>query len=209
MPDPATTPDAPTRVDVWFDPVCPFTWVTTRWLRDATARRGLETDWHLMSLAALNEGAEQTAEERAEMADSRVAGRLLAAVADRHGPAALEPAYAELGSLLHRAARPMDRDTAAAALAAAQADPDLVGAVDDDAWDPAVRASHQQGQELLGGDGGTPIIAIDRQAFFGPVLMEIPGPAQADALFDAVTVLARTGSFRQIQRPFDGLPDPG
>lgn len=209
MTDPATTPNTPTRLDIWFDPVCPFTWVTTRWLRDVAARRGLETHWHLMSLAVLNEDDEQTAEERAEMADSRTAGRLLAAVAERHGPAALEPAYAELGSLLHRAAREMDRGTAAAALAAAEADADLVDATGDDTWDRAVRTSHEQGQELLGGDGGSPIIAIDRQAFFGPVLMEIPDAAAADTLFDAVAVLARTGVFRQIQRPFDGTPDPG
>jgi len=209
MTDAASAAQPAVTVDVWFDAVCPYTWVTTRWLGEAAARRPVELRWHLMSLAVLNAGKDMGEEEAAEMADSRAAGRLLAAVEQEQSGELLAGAYAALGERYHRRAQPMSRETAEAALAECGADPTLAAAMDDSSYDTFVERSHEQGQRALGGTGGSPIVSVDGTAFFGPVLMSIPGPDEAVALFDAVATLGHSGAFFQIERPRSGAPDVG
>ncbi len=196
------------EVDVWFDPVCPYTWVTTRWLRSAARDDSAVLRWHLMSLAVLNEGQEMDDEQAAEMADSRAAGRLLAAVVQHQGAELLGPAYTALGERYHRGGRPLDRATAEEALRECGADPVLAEAMEDPAYDPPVRRSHEEGQRALGDVGGSPIVAVDGTAFFGPVLMSIPPEPEAAELFGAFVTLAHSPSFFQVQRPRSGAPDP-
>ncbi|WP_200173152.1 mycothiol-dependent nitroreductase Rv2466c family protein [Tomitella cavernea] len=196
-------------VDVWFDPVCPYTWVTTRWLATAAQRRRVELRWHLMSLAVLNAGKNMGEEETAEMADSRAAGRLLAAVAQEQDGDLLSTVYTAMGERYHRRAQQMDHDLASAALAECGADPTLADAMEDSSYDDYVERSHAAGQRALGDTGGSPIVSIDGTAFFGPVLMSIPGSDEAASLFDAVTALGHAGAFSQIKRPRSGAPDVG
>ncbi len=209
MTDAESTAQRTVVVDVWFDAVCPYTWVTSRWLTAAAAQRRVELRWHLMSLAVLNAGKDMGAEEAAEMADSLAAGRLLAAVAQEQGGDLLGAVYTAMGERYHRRAQRMDHDLASAALAECGADPTLADAMEDSSYDDHVERSHAAGQRALGDTGGSPIVSVDGTAFFGPVLMSIPGSDEAASLFDAVTALGRADSFFQIQRPRSGAPDVG
>lgn len=196
-------------VELWFDPVCVYTWVTSRWLLEVAEQGRAGITWHLMSLDRLNAGTDMGEDGNKEMADSRAAGRLLAAVAREHGEAALGAAYTALGTRYHRGGEPMNRETAAAALTECGADPTLASAIDDAAYDEHVARSHDAGQAALGGTGGSPIVSVDGNAFFGPVLMSIPTGGAATELFDAVAALGRTAAFSQIQRPASGPPEMG
>lgn len=196
-------------IELWFDPVCPYTWVTSRWLLGVADRGRGEITWHLMSLDRLNAGTDMGEDGNKEMADSRAAGRLLAAVARERGENALGAAYTALGTRYHRDGEPMNRETAAAALAECGANPALASAIDDSAYDEDVARSHDAGQRALGGTGGSPVVSVDGNAFFGPVLMSIPTGDDALELFDAVAALGRTAAFSQIQRPRSGPPAKG
>lgn len=201
----ATRPS--TSIDVWFDPVCPFTWVTSRWLLAVAGERPVEIRWNLMSLAVLNEGNDLGPDEKQEMADSVVAGRLLSAVAREHGSDTLGRAYTSLGERVHRRSASLNHDVAVAALEECGVDTALAAALDDPRYDADVRRSHDEGQKALGDAGGSPIISIDGATFFGPVLMSIPRGDEALELFDAVTTIAGTDSFSQFQRPHGGRPE--
>lgn len=190
-----------TTVHFWFDPGCAFTWATTRWLMDVAARRGLHVSWHLMSLAILDEGGRGTEKNQAAKARSWRPIRVLAAVDDAHGASATGLLYAALGDRMHGLRLPLSDDLLTEALSAAGLPTDLVRTADDASWDEAIRASHQDGQERVGMDSGSPITAIETgTAFFGPVVAPVPTGQAALDLWDALQAASRVPQLSELKR---------
>jgi 2-hydroxychromene-2-carboxylate isomerase len=183
-------------VTFWFDPSCPFTWRTSRWLRGVTAARGQRVDWRVMSLGILHEGKEIPEQFREPMAQSRRAQRLLLAAGERRGDL-----YTEIGVRVHEMGRPMDDGVLTEALAAAGLPGDLIASADDDALDTAVRESHEAGQKRAGTESGSPVVALgDGPGFFGPVVVPVPEGESAEKLYDALRLLSAVPEFSELKR---------
>lgn len=190
-------------VTIWFDPSCPYTWRTSRWLRDAAARRGEKVLWRFLSLAVLNEGNDDVPERyRLSHLRARSALRVLAATDDAHGQEAVDRLYSAIGERVHGPAdRYLDRDVLVEALAEADLPAELIDAADDEARDTEVRRSHAESQERVGMDSGSPVVAFDDgPAFFGPVLSSTPAPQDADRLFDGLRLLGGVPEFSEVKR---------
>jgi hypothetical protein len=195
-----------TSIELYVDPICPFAWVTSRWLLDAATTTGHNVALRQMSLAVLNEGRDVAPAQRAKLEWSRRVGRVFAAATDEGAPGAFGDLYEALGALMHDAAGDVADSLVKAALAATSLSPALVDALDDPAWDEVVGAAHQRSQDALGGRGGSPIIAVDGRGFFGPVLTALPAPDAGIALFDGVLTAASMPGFAVLQRPYQGPP---
>jgi mycothiol-dependent nitroreductase-like protein len=190
-------------VTIWFDPVCPFTWNTARWLKAVAGDEGLTIDWRLMSLAVLNEGQELGPKQQAHMRDSQQIGRLMAAILDKRGAADMVTAYFAFGERHFDASASID-DSLVRHVCGAVGIPDVADSVvSDETYDDALRQSHQAGQEALGESGGSPILRIKGRTFFGPVLTKPPAQEMMRAVFDALVTLAAVPEFTQLKRPKD------
>ncbi|AUG77235.1 DSBA oxidoreductase [Kitasatospora sp. MMS16-BH015] len=201
-----TTADSRKIADFWFDPVCPWAWMTSRWMLEVEKLRPVDTRWHVMSLAVLNEHNENLPEQYRE-AIKKAWGpvRVVIAAAQAHGEKVIGPLYTELGTRFHNQALPNERATIEAALVAAGLPAELADAAESDAYDEALRASHQEGISLVGQDVGTPVIAVDgpdgdRVAFFGPVVTPTPRGEAAARLWDGTVLVASTPGFYEIKR---------
>jgi hypothetical protein len=192
---------AGSKVTLWLDPVCPFSWNTARWLRAVAEKTGLVVDWQLMSLAILNEGRELPPAQQAHMRDSRQVGRLMAAIAPERGTAGWTAAYFAFGERYFDRSEPVDDSLVAHVLTTVGVRDSSAAPSTDASLDELVRHSHQAGQDALGETGGSPILRIGGHAFFGPVLTALPDAETATALFDAVATLAAVPQFAQLQRP--------
>ncbi len=192
----------PTQVDFWFDPLCPWAWITSRWMLEVEKVRPVKTRWHVMSLAVLNEGADGMPERYQElMAQAWGPVRVCIAAEQKFGPDVLLPLYTALGTRFHHEKAPRDRATIEAALAEAGLPTDLADAMDDSAgYDEALRASHADGIERVGYDVGTPVISVDGASFFGPVVSPIPRGDAAARLWDGVLLVAGTDGFFELKR---------
>jgi 2-hydroxychromene-2-carboxylate isomerase len=192
-------------ITFWFDPSCPFTWRTSRWVRDVAARGGERVRWRFLSLAVLNEGREIPEQYRAAMTWSKGAHRVLAAADERFGQPAVDRLYTAIGKRIHEQDGPRDATVLANALADAVAEAglpaELVAAADDDAWDKVVRVSHDQAQARVGTETGSPVMAIDDgPAFFGPVVVPVPTGDDADRLLQALRLLSTVPQFSELKR---------
>jgi hypothetical protein len=195
-----------TRVDFWFDPMCPWCWITSRWLLEAAPLRGLDPRWHVMSLAVLNEGADLPPEyqEFTRLAWGPV--RVCVAAAGQAGEAVLGPLYSAIGRRFHNGGILADHDPGrvAEALSAALVEvglpAQLAGAAAAAEHDDAVRASHEAGVSQVGPDVGTPIIAVDGQAIFGPVMTPTPRGEAAGRLWDALVTILAVPNFYELKR---------
>ncbi|OUC77500.1 hypothetical protein [Gordonia lacunae] len=196
-----------THFDFHFDPVCPFAWAASRWLIDRADAHRASVDWHVMSLAILNEDQEpDSAEQRRQLDTSRRLGRVLIAAVEDAGPDVLEPLYSAIGRRLHHRGDEMTSAVVAETLSEVGLGPGPAEAMDDASFDEALRASHQRSQDALGEAGGSPITGIDGSHFFGPVLSAIPTGDEAEALFAALVTLGGTSTFAQVKRPNAGPP---
>jgi 2-hydroxychromene-2-carboxylate isomerase len=195
------TPQQPIRVDFWFDPICPWAWITSRWMLEVEKVRPVTTAWHVMSLAALNEGKEGLSERyRESMRTAWGPVRVLIAAEQAHGPQVLLPLYTALGTRFHHEKAPRDTETITAALAEAGLPAGLAAATDSTSYDAAVRASHADGIERVGHDVGTPIISLQGMSVFGPVVSPIPRGEAAGRLWDGVHLLAGVDGFFELKR---------
>jgi DSBA-like thioredoxin domain len=196
-------------VDFWFDPVCPWTWLTSRWILEVQKTRPLAVTWHVMSLAILNESRldEMPPANRDLMGQAWAPVRTLIAAAQAHSPDVLEALYTALGNRYFLQQQPKTRLTIEAALHDAGLPAELADAGDTDKYDPALRASHREGITLVGADVGSPIIAIPgccpdtaRIAFFGPVVTPSPKGEEAARLWDSTVTLVSIPGFYEIKR---------
>lgn len=188
-------------VALWLDPVCPFSWNTARWLKDAADKVGFGLELRLMNLAVLNEGRQLPPPQEARMNDSRNAGRLMAAVRDEVGVGALVAAYFTFGQLYFDQSASVDGRLVAQVARAAGAPRITATVLADATWDAAVRQSHESSQRALGDIGGSPLITIGGHTVFGPVFSAVPDPDRTVTVFDAVTALVSTPQFNQLERP--------
>ncbi|TCP40775.1 hypothetical protein EV191_12825 [Tamaricihabitans halophyticus] len=191
-----------TEVVLYADPVCPFAWLAYRWLADCLPD-GQQPELRQMSLAVLNDGRQVDPAHRRRIEDSRRVGRVRAAI---DVPQAATAFHVSLARSIHERNRSVDAELLRAALAEADLPHELADTADSSEQDAAVRVAHQASQDALSEPGGSPILSIDGHAFFGPVLTELPTPAQGRALFDALSTVAAVPSFAEIRRPRAGAP---
>jgi 2-hydroxychromene-2-carboxylate isomerase len=195
------TQQEPTRVDFWFDPICPWAWITSRWMLEVEKVRPVRVTWHVMSLSVLNEGKEDMPERYQELLRTGWGPvRILIAAEQAHGPEALLPLYTALGNRFHHDKAPRDIETYTAALAEAGLPTDLAAAADSTDYDEAVRASHAEGIDRVGYDVGTPVISVNGLSVFGPVVSPIPRGEAAAKLWDGVLLIAGTDGFFELKR---------
>ncbi|MFB9654724.1 DsbA family protein [Pseudarthrobacter oxydans] len=195
------------KADFWFDPLCPFAWITSRWIGEVESVRDIETDWHVMSLAVLNEGRDLEPAYRESMDNAWGLVRVIIAAQQQHGDATVKVLYDAMGSLIHEAGE-KDRDVVITkALADCGLPATLAAAASTDAFDDQLRASHQEGISLVGQDVGTPVVAFNGTAFFGPVLTRIPRGEEAGRLWDATTAIAAYPHFFELKRSRTEQPE--
>ncbi len=187
-------------VDFWFDPACPWAWMTSRWMDEVARLRDVDVTWHVMSLAVLNEGRDLPEQYRRSMDDAWAAVRVIVAAAQAHGPEVVKPLYDAMGTRRHPGGR---RDTPAIiaeSLAEVGLPAELAGAGDTDAHDDALRESHARGIGLVGEDVGTPVVAIDGVGFFGPVITPAPTGEDAATLFDGLRLVTQVPGLYELKR---------
>ena len=215
-----------TNLAFYFDPVCPFAWVTSQWVRRVQRQRPLDVDWRFISLRMLNEepGAYDDKPEGYPAAHHRGLEmlRVTAAAGEQHGRAVVSDLYQALGQAVWETAPPQEPEFEAILEHSAQAgdleetlehvglSPELAAAAEDPAWDAVIRAETEEALERTGGNIGTPVLAFsppDGPAFFGPVISEVPSDERAVELWDAVETLAHWPSFAELKRGLRAFPD--
>lgn len=213
MTDALDLPDAPDHATdrrtahFWFDPLCPWAWLTSRWMLEVAAVRPVDVEFHVMSLAMLNEGRDLPDAYRAKMDAAWGPVRVCTAAEAHAGPGILGPLYTAIGSRVHPGGRPItDQHVIAEALAEVGLPAELAAAAESTEWDERLRASHDDGMGRVGLDVGTPIISVDGVSFFGPVVTPAPTGEDAGRLWDGVVLVASTPGFYEIKRTRDARP---
>jgi 2-hydroxychromene-2-carboxylate isomerase len=202
--DPATSRDT---ADFWFDPLCPWAWITSRWILEVEKVRPVDVTWRVMSLAILNSNRDDLPEgykERMKQAWGPV--RVCTAAAQAHGESVLGPLYTALGTRFHNEKQARDRETMVAALTDVGLPPSLADAADSTDYDDAIKASHDKGMDQVGQDVGTPVISVNGHAIFGPVVTPIPRGEAAGRLWDGVVLVMGTDGFFELKRTRDRSP---
>jgi predicted DsbA family dithiol-disulfide isomerase len=189
-----------TTVDFWFDPTCPWAWMTSRWMLEVEKVRDVKTVFHVMSLSVLNDGRDLPEEYLAHMRDAWLPARAALLVEQRHGSEKLREFYTEIGTRFHLQREPETPDVVRAALAAVGADEEIADLAQTDAFDDDLRRSHHEGMDPVGDEVGTPVLRINGMSLFGPVISPAPKGEEAGSLFDGVEKVTAYPGFFELKR---------
>lgn len=210
----ASTPTTRTSAEMWFDPVCPWAWMTSRWLMEAARVRDLDITWSVMSLAVLNEGRDLPESYAELMGRAWAPVRVIIAAAKEHpgddeGNTTRKGLYDAIGRRVHNEGRGTEdlATVIAEALEEVGLPADLARYADSDEQDADLRASHDRAINLVGDDVGTPVVSVNGVSFFGPVITPAPKGEAAGRLWDGCVLVAGTPGFYELKRTRDASPD--
>lgn len=195
-----------TPVHIWVDPICPFAWLTSRWLVEVERQRPISVTFHLMSLSVLNDGRDNISDFYRDLVPRAWPAVRVAMAAEHHfGNAALRRLYEALGTRIHVHDRDADRELIVEALSEAGLPTELADAADSTDYDDLLRASHHRGMDPVGEEVGTPVIHIPGDdgttvAFFGPVVTPTPRGEAAARLWDGIVLVAGSDDFFELKR---------
>ncbi len=202
------------RAEMFFDPMCPWAWMTSRWLLEVQQVRDIEITWSVMSLSVLNEGRDLPEDYRAMMDRAWLPVRVVIAAEQEHGPQTRKQLYDAIGTRLHPGGRGGDVDDLREVVREALAEVGLPEAllqkgayVEGDDIDQLLRASHQRAIDLVGNDVGTPVVSVEGVAFFGPVVTPAPKGEVAGKLWDGCLLVAAVPGFYEVKRSREAGPD--
>jgi protein-disulfide isomerase-like protein with CxxC motif len=201
-----STAEQTRTADLWFDPVCPWAWMTSRWMLQVEQVRPVTTRFHVMSLSVLNRDRDLPEEYAEQMARAWGPVRVCIAAVHKHGDEVLAPLYTALGERIHVQAREVDRALVEEALVEVGLPADLADAMESTSYDAALEASHHDGMDRVGMDVGTPVISVEGVSFFGPVVSPAPKGEAAGRLWDGVVLVAGTDGFFELKRTRDREP---
>ena len=195
-----------TPVEFWFDPACPWAWMTSRWMLEVEQVRDIEVRWNVMSLSVLNEGRDLPEDYADLMQRAWGPVRVVTAAKELHGERYVKPLYDAMGALIHPGGNKDFPAVIDKVLAEVGLPAELAQYATSEEFDAQLRASHERGISLVGQDVGTPVIAVDGVAFFGPVVTPAPKGEAAARLWDGVLAVASTPGFYELKRTRDQGP---
>ncbi|MEP9383984.1 DsbA family protein [Nocardioides cheoyonin] len=189
-----------TNADFWFDPACPFAWITSRWILEVEKVRDVSVTWHIMSLAYLNQDKDIPEDYRKRLSTAWQPVRVCMAVDQQYGQEKLAEIYTALGTRRHIEKKDFTREVIEDALTSVGLPAELADAMDDPAYDEAIKKSHHLGMDQVGNDVGTPTIAMNGHAFFGPVISKAPKGEQAGRLWDGFALVTEYPYVYELKR---------
>jgi 2-hydroxychromene-2-carboxylate isomerase len=189
-----------TEAEFWFDPMCPFAWITSRWILEVEKVRDIKVTWRIMSLAYLNQDKDIPDSYREMLKDAWQPVRVAQAVNEKYGQEKLAEVYTALGTARHVEKKEFTREVIVEALASVGLPAELADAMDDSSYDEAIKASHHLGMDQVGNDVGTPTIAMNGSAFFGPVIAKAPKGEEAGKLWDGFQLVTAYPYVYELKR---------